>query len=103
MESQHLDFIEAVEVLAQRLNIEVPREGSGPQRPSDYKKMLNVLEEAAAFYTRKFQATAKAGRYLKQRSIDQDTATQFRIGYAPAGFNNLEQLDKFADSKKLFP
>ena len=102
MESQHLDFIEAVEVLAQRLNIEVPREGSGPQRPSDYKKMLNVLEEAAAFYTRKFQATAKAGRYLKQRSIDQDTATQFRIGYAPAGFNNLEQLDKFADSKKLF-
>jgi DNA primase len=93
MEFEHMDFVEAVEELAQRAGLEVPREaGSETVSQDTTRPLFAVLEAAAGYYRQQLRSHAQAGRaveYLKQRGLSGEIAARFGIGYAPPGWENL--------------
>ncbi|UXZ54858.1 DNA primase [Halomonas sp. 7T] len=97
MEYDKLPFPEAVEQLAGRLGIEVPREGAddprAQQREKKRKEGVNLLEVAASFYRErlKMQEGQSAQRYLQSRGLSPEVVSTYGIGYAPGGWEALKQ------------
>lgn len=96
MEYDKLPFPEAVEQLAGRLGLDVPREGGNdPQRQvreQKRKEGVNLLELAASFYRErlKMQEGQSAQRYLTERGLSVDIVKQYGIGFAPQGWEALK-------------
>ncbi|MBT2771472.1 DNA primase [Halomonas sp. ISL-60] len=97
MEYDKLPFPEAIEQLAGRLGIDVPRKGAddprAQQREKKRKEGVNLLELAASFYRErlKMQEGQSAQRYLSGRGLSDDVIKTYGIGYAPAGWEALKQ------------
>ncbi len=91
IENNALSFVEAVELLAGQLGMQMPQ--SGQSEPSaDHNLIYNVLSEATAFFEQQLrqQTLAKqAVQYLKDRGLTGITAKEFRLGFAPPGWDNL--------------
>ncbi len=106
MSYRHLDFVEAVESLAQRLGLEVPREGgeSAPSGPPT-APLYEVLEKASRYYQRQLRVHADKSRavdYLKSRGLSGEIAAEFKLGFAPPGWENLvEAMGGAEDELKL--
>ena len=77
-----LDFPAAVEALADRYGLEVPRRG--PPRPSG-KGLYELLHEAARHYIELLKGDSRAKDYLKGRGLTGEIARTFALGYAPKG------------------
>ena len=92
MEYARLDFVEAIEELAHRVGVEVPRTGgASPRRPSS-EPIFGVLERASRFYRRQLRQHPQANRavdYLRSRGVSGEAAAAFHIGFAPPGWDNL--------------
>ncbi|MFB9866483.1 DNA primase [Vreelandella sulfidaeris] len=97
MEYDKLPFPEAVEQLAGRLGIDVPREGAddprAQQREQKRKEGVNLLELSASFYRErlKMQEGQSAQRYLLGRGLSEEVIKSYGIGYAPGGWEALKQ------------
>lgn len=97
MEYERLSFPEAVEQLAGRLGLEVPREGrDDPQaqaRERKRKEGVNLLELAASFFRERLNMPeAQAARdYLSSRGLSREVLADFGIGYAPDGWEGLKR------------
>ncbi len=93
MDYEHLDFVEAVESLAQHLGVEVPYEqGSRPSSQADRdasEPLYQALQACSDFYRQQLRDHAEAIDYLKQRGISGQTAQAYGIGYAPPSWDNL--------------
>ena len=94
MEYSHLDFVAAVEELAARAGLEVPREGGDPGRARDdgLTELYELMELVVDFYRRQLREHPDAKRavaYLKQRGITGEIAAEYELGYAPPGWDNL--------------
>ena len=96
MDYDHMEFVEAIESLAQSLGIEVPYEkGSAPARPAEgLEAMYQAMEQSAQYFEAQLKQTPAAIEYLKNRGISGQTAKIFAIGYAPPGWNNLTGNEK---------
>lgn len=93
MDYEHMEFVEAIEELARRAGLEVPKETSGKQvqAPSTLPHYA-LLERVADYYQEQLRSHPQASRavnYLKQRGLTGDVAARFNIGYAPPGWENL--------------
>ena len=93
MEYEHLDFVEAIESLAESMGITVPRE-TGGKGPSDEqrqrsKDLFTLLQDASEFYQLQLKGSDKAVNYLKGRDLSGEVSKRFGIGYSPAGWDNL--------------
>ncbi|MCC7259137.1 MAG: DNA primase [Gammaproteobacteria bacterium] len=95
MEYDRLEFIAAVEELATRLGLEVPREGAG-QAQSPLAPVYDALAAAAAFFEKSLRTHPSAVDYLRSRGLDGETARTFRVGYAPPAWDSL--LREFEDT-----
>lgn len=91
MDYERLDFVEAIEVLADSLGMEVEHEDDHtPQRKSeDTTPLFNAMEAARRFFQQSLKNAPKAIDYLQKRGINGETAKAFQIGYAPDGWQNL--------------
>jgi DNA primase len=100
MENDRLSFVEAVEELAKRAGVEVPREGGneGPRLVLDGP--LDALAVAEKFYRSQLKTHQPAIDYLKQRGLDGDTAKLFNIGFAPESWDALTRLFPEADGQR---
>ena len=97
MEYDHMEFVEAVESLAQTMGVEVPREES--QRPArSYDALFELVGRVSGYFQAELKSHAAAVDYLKARGIDGATAKRFGLGFAPAGWSNV--LDKFGTSRE---
>ena len=97
MEYDHMEFVEAVESLAQTMGVEVPREES--QRPArSYDALFELVGRVSSYFEAELKSHATAVDYLKARGIDGATAKRFGLGFAPAGWSNV--LDKFGTSRE---
>ncbi len=98
MNYDRLSFVEAVEDLAQRLGLEVPREGGErPDTPSVSEDLYSLMTKVATFYQEQLDASDTARDYAKKRGLTRDIATRFAIGYAPDSWN--EVLKRFGASE----
>lgn len=92
METEGLNFPEAVERLAEQAGMELPKwSAQDDLREQRRKTLYEILELAAKFYEDKLADPAgRQGReYLQARGIDAAVAKQFRLGYAPSGRTEL--------------
>ena len=99
MEHQGLSFPEAVQFLADRVGMIVPKvrgQNDNPEVRAERKKKQQTLEEttaaAADFYAQqlKFNPTAKA--YLDKRGLSTEVIVHYGLGYAPDGWQPLAQV-----------
>jgi len=93
MEYDHLSFPEAIESLAGNMGLEVPREDGAPQGP-DHRPIYDMLERATKYFgwqLRHSPAAPRAVDYLKQRGLSGEIAAEYRIGFAPPGWDNILQ------------
>ncbi|NIR29174.1 MAG: DNA primase [Gammaproteobacteria bacterium] len=96
MDYAHMEFPEAVEELAARAGMEVPREGGaearGDDRGGDRSGLYAILERANAYFRRQLREHPEARRavdYLKGRGLSGEVAAAFQMGFAPPGWENL--------------
>jgi len=95
MDHDHLDFPQAIEELAKRAGMDVPREEGGresrPRQPTD-SPLYAILEETSKYYQqalRAHPARQAAVDYLKGRGLSGEIARDFCLGFAPPGWDNL--------------
>ena len=90
MDYDHLAFPEAVEELAGRLGLEVPREG-GPEggAPRADEPLYELMARVARFYAENLGRAARARDYLEKRGLSAETLERFQIGYAPDSWNEV--------------
>ncbi|MGH8176884.1 MAG: CHC2 zinc finger domain-containing protein, partial [Steroidobacter sp.] len=81
MDHDHLSFVEAVEDLAARVGLEVPREHQQAVRTSPAEGLFHALERVAEFYRDELRDSARARDYFKRRGLTADTAARFGLGY----------------------
>jgi DNA primase len=91
---EHVTFVEAVEVLADRISYQVSYTGGGTsvQRDRGSRSRLVAANAAAQeFYAAQLESeeAASARSYLTERNFDATVARQFGCGYAPAGWDLL--------------
>jgi DNA primase len=85
MRSENLDFIEAIERLAEIAGIAVPQQTPMEREKAQRQKtLLEALAAAANFYEERLWSPAgRAGReYLAARGLDDETIRRFRLGWA---------------------
>src|SRR5215831_6333068 len=84
-----LDFPEAVESLAERFGVAIPRRIRGP-RDDRREKLYEALASAHRFFQAELaRAGNKAERYLIERGVAPDLARRLRLGYAPDSWDVL--------------
>lgn len=89
-ETEHLGFVEAVELLSRRAGIPVPERRGAPR--GQRARLLEALEAAATAYEQWLAdpATGAATRaYLERRGIAPESVRAFRLGLAPEGWEHL--------------
>jgi DNA primase len=89
MDHDHLSFVEAIEDLASRVGLQVPREDNAarPAPPSD--ALYAMLERTAELYRRELKGSERARDYFKARGITGETAARFGLGFAPDGWDTV--------------
>lgn len=83
MEYDHLSFVEAVEELAARANLNVPREADPNARPKPSDDLYLPLERASELYRHQLKISERAVQYVKKRGLSSEIVQRFSIGYAP--------------------
>ncbi|HUO80802.1 MAG TPA: DNA primase [Steroidobacteraceae bacterium] len=95
MEHDRLPFPEAVEDLAGRAGLEVPREGGAGPDPRDrlLDDLYALTANADQHFREALRESERAKDYLKRRGLVGETAARYHLGYAPAGWDLV--LKKF--------
>ena len=96
MNYDRLSFPEAVEELASRLSLEIPRESRPDPRFAGEAQLQDLTARVAAYYVECLQRTPRAREYLTKRGIEPETLTRFSIGYAADSWNDV--LKRFGGS-----
>ena len=105
MEYDKLSFPEAIEELAGRLGLDVPREASSqPDNSGSTQPLYDLNLKVAKHYAGLLPGDARAREYAKKRGLTRETLEKFMIGFAPNSWNEL--LKRFgstdSDKKVLF-
>ncbi|HSH48339.1 MAG TPA: DNA primase [Halomonas sp.] len=97
MEYDRLRFPEAVEQLAARLGLDVPREGADDPRAQarerKRREAVNLLELAGSFYRErlKMPEASAARAYMEARGLSLEVQQAFGVGYAPAAWDGIKR------------
>lgn len=95
MDYDRMEFPAAIDYLAAKCGMEVPREQESEQqriRKEHKQDLYSELAKADRFYRgqlRQHAGAAEAVAYLKARGLSGEIAAQFGIGFAPPGWDNL--------------
>jgi DNA primase len=89
MNYDRLEFLDAVDELARRVGMEVPRDTRQNNEDNSTRELYAALEAAAQFFRRQLAGSDKAKAYVEKRGIDPAIVERFGIGYAPDGFSGL--------------
>jgi DNA primase, catalytic core len=92
MNYDRLEFLDAVDELAKRAGMEVPRDPNprSAQQADDSRDLYAAVEAANRFFIKQLEGSDKARAYLDGRGVDASVRAQFQIGYAPDGYSALK-------------
>ena len=92
MRYERLDFLEAVEYLAKKSGVTLPRREASDQKTVGFTTQLYKINELAAiFYEETLNSTQGklAKEYLFKRGIDENSLKTFKLGLAPDRWDGL--------------
>jgi DNA primase len=90
MQYDRLEFLDAVDELAKRVGMEVPRDTVVRNQDSDSRELYAAVDAAAKFFQQQLAASDKARTYIATRGIDDAIVARYAIGYAPDGYSGLK-------------
>jgi DNA primase len=99
-EIQHLDFMDALRLLADRAGIELHDDANAGPARKERQVAMAAMEQAVEWYHERLlnAPDARAAReYLKSRGIGGDIARQFKLGWAPDEWDGLAKGLKFTE------
>jgi DNA primase len=88
-ETENLDFVGAVEWLAERFRVPIEVEEASPRVEAERRRrerLYAVLDQTATYFERLLwegEAGAPVRDYLSQRGLSEESAKEFRLGLAP--------------------
>ena len=97
MEYENLSFVEALEELAERANVTLPKEEKRDKGEEDLRyKILEINKQAALFYVKQLRSEkGKQGlSYCAKRKLSGESITHFGLGYAGKERDSLYQYCK---------
>lgn len=89
-EIEGLEFRDTLVLLAEKAGVELQK--MDPRKTEEKNKTLEILELATKVYEYWMENSSggkKVLSYLTDRSINQESIKDFRLGYAPEGWDNL--------------
>ena len=93
-EAENVNFIEAVEILASEVGLQMPEFDPKSKEKADRNKiLLEIMEQSVNFFrlTLNSNQGKHALEYLKKRGLSSDAIERFEIGFAPADQTTLTQ------------
>ena len=94
MDYERIEFREAIELLAHAAGIEMPAEEIDAPQVDHQKPLYEAMERATKLYEGFLRQHKDRGRvvdYLKRRGLSGEVARDFRLGFAPEGWDNYMQ------------
>ncbi|MDU8929998.1 DNA primase [Alisedimentitalea sp. MJ-SS2] len=91
-ETENVDFMEAIRILAGEAGLPMPERDPKAQEKADRRsQLMEVMEQAVQFFRLQLKtgAGAAARDYLDGRGMRLETQEKFDIGFAPEGWQNL--------------
>ncbi len=91
-ETENVDFMEAVKILASEAGMPMPQRDPQAQKKADRRTLLiEVMEQAVQYFRMQLNAGggAAARAYLDGRQLPEATRAKFEIGFAPDGWQGL--------------
>lgn len=101
MEFDHLDFPTAIEHLAGRLGLEIPREKGDQEKLDRIGRLRQVTALASDWFRGNLRQSPEAIDFLKQRGLSGETAARFALGFAPPGNRIAAALNGQASPEEL--
>ena len=100
MEHQGLGFVEAVQLLADRVGMSVPNvREENPQaaaqraaKKQQQQTLEQVVQAACTFYEQQLPRSPQAWQYVTGRGLSPEIIAHYGIGYAPEGWSPLAQV-----------
>jgi len=90
MKLKNLTFPEALEVLADRANIDLDESSNGnSNRKNTYEKLYKLNIEAARYFYNCLNKSKIAKSYMLNRGITEKTMNKFGIGYSADSWNDM--------------
>lgn len=90
-EIESMEFREVLKLLAEKAGVQL-EEFKGGQQTDNKKRILEALELATKFYETQLWKGMGKGKildYLHERALTDDSIREFRLGYAPSGWDNI--------------
>jgi DNA primase len=97
---EHLDFVDAVRLLADRAGIALHEDEEIGKDRKKRTELLDALERAVVWYHERLLRSPDAGRardYLRSRGYDGAVVRQFRLGWAPDEWDALSKALKLSE------
>ena len=94
-ETENVDFMEAVKILAAEAGMQVPERDPQAQAKADHRSVLvDIMEQAVNWHRLQLQtgAAADARAYLERRGLSAEAQARWEIGFAPANGGVLTAL-----------
>jgi len=105
MEYERLDFVGAIESLANRAGLQVPREQSDDGvKDQTRRKLYDMMTQCGDFYREQLRQplAQRAVDYLKNRGLTGQICNEFGIGFVAPGWDHLlSALGKDSTAQKL--
>jgi DNA primase len=91
-----VDFVTALKQLAERAGVELKQhsfvdEATRTESKNKEERLLEICEEATKFFESKLARRADIIEYLHARGVKDETSKEWRLGYAPASWEELSQ------------
>ncbi|GGG80986.1 hypothetical protein GCM10011415_33080 [Salipiger pallidus] len=93
-ESENVEFMEAVEILAREAGMTMPaRDPEAAKKASRRDQLSEVTEQALRWFRIQLRSNnaGDARAYLDRRGLGEDARDRFELGFAPAGWQNLRE------------
>jgi len=93
-ETENVEFMEAIEILAREAGMTVPARDPKAQETADRRtRLAEVMEHAVQYYRLRLRtsAAAPAREYLAGRGLGEAALDRWEIGFAPPGWQGLRE------------
>ena len=94
MEHDGYSFPEAVEYLAEKAGLDIPKQAVGAVGDNEKRnRALSMLAKVSDVFVRQLvsEPGAAARHYLQQRQLPEEIVRKYRLGFAPAGYGFMQQ------------
>ena len=100
-ETENVNFIEAVEILAKEAGLQMPEQDPQAKEKSSYRdELFKIMDLSVRFYQRSLSSAkgARAREYINNRKLTSEIIDEFELGFAP---NSRTELFDYLSDKKI--